>query len=286
MKQVGFIVGTGRCGTTILAQVLNSHSEICVPCELQIICGIGNGDRLHERYIAGDFEKYGSEDFISLFEKRCPYYFDRYFDYREHFRQLKYPQKDLRRLLTVLFDHICYDQKKTIFLEQTPWYGQRLDLLQELFPEMKVVHIIRDGRDVAISYARTPWWSNDIAGNLIRWDKEVNVIHSFGQRNPENYIEVRYEDLLTDPARELSRILDFFGIFIEDEMLDAGNLIEYSDMFKGNYNEYISNENMKWKREKRNVFFNENIQSWKNYSGYDFMNIPDTVNKTLMNFHY
>lgn len=286
MKQIGFIVGTGRCGTTILARVLNSHSKICVPHELQIICGIGNGDRLYEKYQSAEAAHYNAEDFINLIRERCPYYFERYFDYISHFKNLGYPQSDLRTLLKALFDHICYANGKEVFLEQTPWYGQKLNVLKELFPEMKVIHMVRDGRDVALSYARTPWWSKEPLKNLEKWEKEINIIHDYGMKNPENYIEIRYEDLVIDPVIKIKRILNLLHLDFEEEMLDSARLIDYSRMFKGNAIENQSNEFKKWIAEKTKVFFAENLYAWKRNKEVDFSSLSKQIRETLKAFNY
>jgi Sulfotransferase family len=286
MKQLGFIVGTGRCGTTILAQVLNSHSKICVPHELQIIVSIGNGDRLYDKFVKGEMGNYTAEDFIRLIDACCPYYFERYFDYIGHFRSLRYPQTDLRKLLTELFDHICFEYRKEIFLEQTPWYGQRLEILKELFPEMKVIHVIRDGRDVAMSFARTPWWTKDIRSNLLQWEREVNVIHDFVSRDRKNYLEIRYEDLVLNPAIVLQEIVGLLDLQYEQAMLEPEKLIDYFSFFKGDISKYQSRENRDWGKKKRNVFFPGSLYAWKRYQEFDFSKLPGTVGASLQKFRY
>lgn len=276
-KQIGFIVGTGRCGTTILAQTLNSHSRICVPHELQIVVSINNGDRLYDKFIAGDFVKYKARDFIHLVETCCPYHFEQFFNFKEHFRKLDFPQTNLRSLLTDLFDHICYTYHKDVFLEQTPWYGQKLEVLKELFPEMKIIHMVRDGRDVANSYARTPWWSNDVNQNLRQWAREIAVIHEYGQNNPQNFLEVRYEDLVLEPVYWLSKILAFFGLDYEERMMDIRNLIDYTQMFKLKKAKK-SIAYRQWAKIGQTVFFPESAFVWKEeFSSLKFDLTPEII---------
>ena len=281
MKQTGFIVGTGRCGTTILASVLNAHSRICIPHELQIIVIRG----LYEKYCSGEAQRFAADDFIRFIRERCPYHFEKYFDYISHFRSLTYPQKDLRTLLTELFDHICYAAGKHVFLEQYPANGQKLDVLQDLFPDMKVIHMIRDGRDVAISYARTPWWTKEIMANLDRWEKLINVVHAFCRENPENCIELKYEDLVVQPQAALIKILRLFELEFEENMLDPAHLIDYLPLFKGDALAVQSNQFLQWGKEKRSVFFPESVYGWKKQKDY-FAVLPEKVNKTLCLFGY
>jgi hypothetical protein len=121
----GFIIGTGRCGTTLLAKMLNAHSEICVPHELQILFEEGgNGKRLREVFESGDHARYEAEDYIKLIQERCPYRFQEYFDYGGFFRKRVYPESSFDKLATDLFTEVAQSRGKSYFIEQTPWYGQ------------------------------------------------------------------------------------------------------------------------------------------------------------------
>jgi len=285
-KQFAFIVGTGRCGTTILAQVLNAHTKICVPHELQIIVSIGNGERLYEKYIAGEFDHFRAKDFIQLIDKCCPYRFDMFFDYRQHFNNLTYPQNDLRDILTDLFDHICHHYQKEIFIEQTPWYGQKLNVLREIFPNMKIIHLVRDARDVAISYSRTPWWSKDINHNLQQWEREINIIHAFGMENLDNFLEIRYEDLVMNPEQELKKILTLLGVEFEETMLKPENLIDYAHMFKGDLLSGRSTVYHNWAQKKNVIFFKESVYAWKRDARCKDIILTPVIQNTLRHFGY
>lgn len=286
MHSIAFIVGTGRCGSTLLGQVLNAHSRICVPHELQLIVSIENGERLHDKFLSGEFQQYDARALADLIRQRCPYNFDWYFDYVGHLAGLQYPQTDLRALLSGMFDHICHSYKKEIFIEQTPWYGQRLHTLKELFPAMKVIHLVRDGRDVSISYARTPWWSRDVMANVERWTDEVRTIRAFGGANPESFMELRYEDLMCSPQAEVTRTLEFLGAQFEPRMLLPENLIDYYFYFKGESKKYQSKNFNSWDDSKKSVFFKDSVYGWKASDDNDFSHISARAKETLRLFGY
>jgi len=85
-NNIAFIIGTGRCGTTMLAQILNAHSKICVPHELQFIFEhSNNGERLYELFSSKRNLDWQAEDFIQMIASVCPYKFDEYFDYEGFF---------------------------------------------------------------------------------------------------------------------------------------------------------------------------------------------------------
>lgn len=290
MKQIAFIVGTGRCGTTILAKILNAHSKICVPPELQFITSIGNGERFYDKYLKKEIKHYQAEDYINLFEQCCPYNLTGYFDIRDHFNNLSYPQIDIKNVFIDLFDNLCHQFNKEVLVKQTPWYGQKLDVLKRLFPNMKVIHIVRDGRDVAISFARTPWWSNDVCTNLNQWEKEVSQIHDFGTKNPSNYLEIRYEDLVTQPKEELIKVLNLLNLSFEENMLNLENLIDYQVMYKhGNPLNHSSKQFKSWSENnlnKKQVLFKDSVYAWGNNKNYDFSHLSSHVNLALQKFGY
>ena len=279
-----FIIGTGRCGTTMLAQMLNSHSMICVPDELQILFEYSNnGARLFEIFNEKKNEYFGPEDYIRLIEATCPHNLQAYFNYRGFFEKQNYPIHDLSELASRLFSEIAASKHKRIFVEQTPWYGQRIDVLNQLFPDAKYIHMVRDGRDVAISFARTPWWHDDIGANLERWHAEVRQIIDTSNRilNPGQILQVRYEDLVEQPENGLRRICGFLGVDFEEAMLNPATYIDYSLYSKineGNISSLALNE---WSNSKVVPTFKGSRYAWKNHQGFDFSNMPKPIAESL-----
>lgn len=285
----GFIVGTGRCGTSMLAQMLNSHSKICVPHELQILFEYSNnGPRLYEIFKEKKNECFGPEDFIELIEARCPHKFHEYFDYERFFEKQQYPILSLRKLANSLYGEIAESRGKEIFIEQTPWYGQRIDILDELFPEAKYIHMVRDGRDVAISFARTPWWHKNIGKNLERWHEEVwQIIESSNQiLNPNQMLQVRYEDFVEQPENGLRRICDFLGIDFENAMLDPATFIDYSLYSAFNEKKISSSKLNQWSKNKGMPTFKGSRYAWKDCPDFAFSRMPKHITQSLKTLGY
>lgn len=285
----GFIIGTGRCGTTLLAKMLNSNPEICVPPELQILVEeSGNGHRLNEIFESGDNAQFGAEDFIHLIRARCPYRLQEYFDFEGFFRSREYPEKNLNKLAADFFAAIASSKGKSCFIEQTPWYGQHISVLNALFPKAKYIHVIRDGRDVAISFARTPWWSDDIVENLLRWEQEVSTIlrDSSEFLNPEQVLEVRYENLVQETKKTLTDICRFMEVQFHDSMLDPSTYIRYKSFSKDNMDEISSSALYGWEKSPKKPTFTESVYAWKNYKHVDFYSAGEKVESLLSQFGY
>ena len=111
------------------------------------------------------------------------------------------------------------------FVEKTPMNTDLLAVIDRIFPDAKLVHLIRDGRDVACSMMaaereRRMQLPTTVVQCAERWRKIGKVI-DFGRRHPERYCEVRYEAALADLAGELRRIFAFLGIALSDGELRA-----------------------------------------------------------------
>ncbi len=84
--------------------------------------------------------------------------------------------------------------------------------LPDVWPEARYIHLIRDPRDIAISNLKLAW-----AGHPFRaahtWEtaeRDWEKIHP--RLRDDQWIDVRYEDLVADPERELGRVCDFLGV--------------------------------------------------------------------------
>jgi hypothetical protein len=118
--------------------------------------------------------------------------------------------------------------------DKTPMYMQNLRLLERLFPDALYVHLIRDGRDAALSFLSMPkglmtetWMQpRDVSAFAGQWRAEVKAAQRLGRRVGDGrYLEVRYEDLVGDVESVLRRISTFAHLSYEHAMADyAGNV--------------------------------------------------------------
>jgi hypothetical protein len=113
--------------------------------------------------------------------------------------------------------------------DKTPMYMQNLRLLERLFPDALFVHLIRDGRDAAMSFLSMPkglmtetWMQpRNVAGFASQWRAEVKAARRLGDRvGDKRYLEVRYEDLVADVEAVLRTIATFARLRYEPEMAD------------------------------------------------------------------
>jgi hypothetical protein len=89
-----------------------------------------------------------------------------------------------------------------------------------MFPDARFVHLVRDGRDVALSVIRQWWGANDFMTAVRSWAEMVSTARRMLAMLPqERHLELRFEDLVADPGTQLRRVTDFLGVAFEDGML-------------------------------------------------------------------
>lgn len=139
--------------------------------------------------------------------------------------------------IAAVYETYAEQQGKPRWGDKTPMYMQHLGLLERLFPHALYLHLIRDGRDAAVSFLAMPpgivteTWAHPrgAAGFAAQWRTEVRAARRLGRRlGADRYLEVRYEDLVRDPESELRRIGDFAGIPFETAMLEYKGSIDLS----------------------------------------------------------
>ena len=120
--------------------------------------------------------------------------------------------------IAAIYDAYAEAAGKPRWGDKTPMYMRHLSLLDELFPDAQYVHLIRDGRDAALSFLQMPegtytrTWAHPTtpAEFACLWRKEVADARALGRRvGTARYHEVRYEALVADPDATVRAICAF-----------------------------------------------------------------------------
>src|SRR6266576_845787 len=136
-------------------------------------------------------------------------------------RELTIPPEThfLPRLFTH-FDRWAEQGGKPRWGDKSPPYAWKARRIQRALPEAHFIHLIRDGRDVALSLSEVSWGPGDVQAAATKWVEELGQARRRARRlRRGTYIEVRYEDLVADPEPQLRRIVDFVALPWDGEML-------------------------------------------------------------------
>lgn len=257
VKKPILIVGAARSGTTMMGELLSTHPDIAFWSEPNHIWRFGNVNSRSDVLISED------------------------------------ARPEVRSYIYNHFSEFLRKRKKNRFMEKTPSNCFRMPFIKEIFPDAKILHVIRDGRDVAISAIRQ-WGGNNnieltdhdtltlkkkVSGTIehlqklyqihqfskhdfklkespfylnrfklymlrilypgkpqiwgprfpgienvfqtyslletcaIQWDWSVRAALGYGRNlNSKQYLEIKYEDFLNDPVRNLNIILDYLEL--------------------------------------------------------------------------
>lgn len=243
-----FVVGTGRCGTTLLWRMLNCHPDLYVFRETHWIVPLSG------RFASGMFRANDMLDVVMRTNHVTGFPVTEL--NVDEFKRSRHWQEEA--CVADFVDGIGYflaeSEGKRMWADKTPDYGAHLTMLQRLWPQAKFIHLIRNGIQTARSMSRhigyqalasigCDNWStmaldyspppNDLsAAPLDRypklWHDRLTSIRKQSQLLvPGSYIEIFHEEVMNDPRSQLLRIAKHAGLEPVEKWLDqAGSMIE------------------------------------------------------------
>jgi len=248
-----FVVGSGRCGTTMLWRMLNLHPDLFVFRETHW------HPKLFEFYGLGTAPP---AEMLDVVDRTCFIEGQPTTTVDDELREVLLslgPAVSVRQFSDGLGRALAARVGKTLWADKTPDYTNSLGTLQLIFDDCKIVHLVRDGRAVARSMSHHPgyrWLAS--AGELSWVPASFNGYHSvietreaipldtfarlWRQRihraregatrlKAHTYREFRYEDFVTQPETTLQALANFVDLRPDASWLkDAARLVDSSRM--------------------------------------------------------
>jgi len=234
-----FLVGCPRSGTTLLQSLLSAHPQVLSVPESHLYSRLSSPDRVLRRL--GLARRDAPEEFARmLVSLGLPA------ERRRGVRVNFY----LRGLADAL-DKATLAEHKTVWLEKTPRHLYHLSDISRTLPDAKVIHLLRDGRDVVASlyevtrqHPKVWGGARSVDGCIDRWLKDVALSRRYEGRR--NHIIVRYEALVADPEACLRELLAFIGLPFAETMLTdyprvSGRVVASSEAWKASVRGEIQN---------------------------------------------
>lgn len=210
------VAGCVRSGTTMLRAMLDSHPQLAVAPESYFVApalvrapdydGPAGLDR--ERLLAA------IEADASFSEWRVPAS-----KVRARWQETEPP--DVPAALLDLYALYAAEHGKARAGDKTPAHVMNIELLARSFPNARILHIVRDGRDVVPSILEMHFGPDHFGAATLFWRDRVSRGRAGGRAvGPDRYREIRYEDLVADPAAVLTEVCDFFALPFDPAMLE------------------------------------------------------------------
>ena len=220
-----FVLGVSRSGTTMLRVILDRSSGIAIPEESRFIPTLSRRHRDpvdRERFLDDVGRLPALATWGLTLSEIEPFLRD---------------SMPLGAAIGAVFVAYASKHGKPRWGDKSPMYMRHLPLLERLFGDARYVHLVRDGRDAALSFLEMPegtftrTWAHPTtpATFACQWRTEVVGARALGRRvGTHRFLEVRYEDLVAEPERVVRSICDFASLPFEPRMLEYAGDVDVS----------------------------------------------------------
>lgn len=230
-----FIVGAPRSGTTMLSVILDRHPHICIPPETQFFTAFLPS-------LPGDAEAMTTEELVQ-FALESPRIKDLKLDKQHVLDHFSTTGPQAENLFAALLMSYSKKQGKIRYGEKSPGHLNHIPQILAAFPKAKIICIVRDGRDVVRSLLKVKWAEPENPRRFwlfcMQWNDLTRLaLQYFQTMAQEQFHLVKYEEILTQPEREIVKICAFLGEQFYPSQLSgtaqSGVVPEWEQSWKGN----------------------------------------------------
>jgi hypothetical protein len=291
-----FITGLGRSGTTIIHTLLSKHPNVNW---LSLLCA-----KFPERLYLNRWLMHALDvPLINIYLKRRFVPLENYPFWDHCYGGFGYPCRDLfasdvdvcsAKSIRRAFGQLATSKRSRVLIKITGC--PRISFLHAIFPDAKFIHVTRDGRAVAASRMKAPFWNgwcgwrgfslwpeempahyereweshghSFVALAGIEWKAHIDQMTEVRRRFPHiNILEVKYEAFCADPVGQLRGIAEYC------------ELPWYADFEARLRKQYVGSENSKWQSqftEEQQAILQQVLADYMVEQGYE---LPELVQK-------
>lgn len=269
---MAFVVGVPRSGTTLLVSILSRHSAVAVPPETsffqrtydrRFLFSLSNFFGRDRRGAMVDF-LFTNSRFLDLGLSKT--------SVLEKFGKYPVAYKFLFRSFLQVFAKM---QGKNRIIEKTPIHLEYVDTILSWYPDAKIVHIIRDGRDVSASLMQVAWTHKNLDHHAAYWAWCVRTARKLEHKYPKNFYTVKFEELISAPKKTIRSVCEFLGLEFEASMLDTGVKVAT-----------VPEWEREWKDASLSKPNSSKLAKWKTMDQRVVANIEQLISTELQEYNY
>jgi hypothetical protein len=216
-----YIGGPDRCGKTLVAALLGSHSRIAIPIVGSNLWTYFDGqygdlaDGANLDRCLADMARYKHARFLGLDLPRLR-------------RELREGEATYARLFALVHEHFAERAGKPRWGDQTGLVERYAATIFAELPEVRFIHLVRDPRDrYEGSLSMWPSGRGRAGAAVARWRYSIDLGERNARRWPDRYRLVRYEDLVRQPEEVVAQLCAFVGESFEPAMMDLPDAPTY-----------------------------------------------------------
>lgn len=244
-----FIGACPRSGTTLLRTMLNTHPDIAIPRETRFAPFAWEGRmrwrNLHRRAARERFARVVFEADWSRADRLAT-------PVDVAVERMGDAPPTLGSLVGTCFLLYAEATGKSRWGDKRPMYARYLDMVFTFFPDAQYINVIRDPRAAVASMRKLKWFDGRIEPGLDLWARSMRAVEPWRKvLHRDQYLDIRYEDLVADPEAVLGQIADFLT-------LDRATI---STMLT--YHEHVDETAMRYHARLSEPVSAESVRSWE-----------------------
>ena len=240
-----FILSSGRSGSTLLRKLLMESSPIYIPPETQSL--IPESARLFLLHPFASWEK-KIDKFIILIErmKINEFWLLNLELLRNRLNQLPKKERSYRGVINLFYRTNVTDANIMLIGDKTPYLSLQASWIGSVFPKSKIIHLVRDGRDVVVS--RMKAFDESMIDAANRWLWTIKEAGKFQKKGVYTHT-IKYEDLVNDSDKTMASVIQFLNV----------PKIE----LKTNSPVFLGDDKLKHHVNLKKALFNTSVGKWK-----------------------
>ncbi|MCK5874071.1 MAG: sulfotransferase [Alcanivoracaceae bacterium] len=213
-----FLISSERSGSNLITKMMDSHPRVCGPSPKHILRTFGiESAKLYPYDRADNWER-----ITAILLRLLQSDFAKWqHDYDAAALAALAERGDLRKLLASVFEAEAASQGKDMLFIKEIQIHACIPFINALFPGARFVYLVRDPRDMALSWRENAAHPGGLVAGAIQWrNDQAGALPVFGPlAYDKRAVCVRYEDLIQNPEQQLGRICNLLGISYAPEML-------------------------------------------------------------------